>query len=165
MKTLIPDYIFEASWEVCNRVGGIYTVLSTKAASLVSKFGQNLIFIGPDVWGEAESPFFIPNDNLFTDWVVAAKKEGLKVRVGNWDIPGRPVVFLIDFNDFYQQKDSIYANMWNWFGVDSLHAYGDYDESSMFGYACGVVVDSFLRYNKLTKKKVVNKSRVLETLM
>ena len=155
MKTLIPDYIFEASWEVCNRVGGIYTVLSTKAASLVSKFGQNLIFIGPDVWGEAESPFFIPNDNLFTDWVVATKKEGLKVRVGNWDIPGRPVVFLIDFNDFYQQKDSIYANMWNWFGVDSLHAYGDYDESSMFGYACGVVVESFLRYNKLTKKKVV----------
>ena len=23
---LTPDYIFEASWEVCNKVGGIYTV-------------------------------------------------------------------------------------------------------------------------------------------
>ena len=64
MRTLVPDYIFEASWEVCNRVGGIYTVLSTKAASLVSKFGQNLFFIGPDVWNEAESPFFIANKNV-----------------------------------------------------------------------------------------------------
>lgn len=155
MRTLVPDYIFEASWEVCNRVGGIYTVLSTKAASLVSKFGQNLFFIGPDVWNEAESPFFIANKNAYSDWVVAAKQQGLKVRVGNWNIPGKPMVILVDFQNFYQQKDAIYANMWNWFGVDSLHAYGDYDESSMFGYACGVVVESFVRFYKLTNKKVV----------
>lgn len=155
MSILVPDYIFEASWEVCNRVGGIYTVLSTKAASLVSRFGQNMFFVGPDVWHEVESPFFIPDKDKFSEWVSASEKEGLHVRVGNWDIPGKPLVILVDFRSFYQQKNTIYADMWNWFGVDSLHAYGDYDESSMFGYACGVTIESFLRFYNLTEKQVI----------
>ena len=45
---LFPDYIFESSWEVCNKVGGIYTVLSTRAKTLVEQLGDKLIFIGPD---------------------------------------------------------------------------------------------------------------------
>ena len=104
MSILVPDYIFEASWEVCNRVGGIYTVLSTKAASLVSRFGQNMFFVGPDVWHEVESPFFIPDKDKFSEWVSASEKEGLHVRVGNWDIPGKPLVILVDFRSFYQRK-------------------------------------------------------------
>ena len=28
------DLLIETSWEVCNKVGGIYTVLSTKAKNL-----------------------------------------------------------------------------------------------------------------------------------
>ena len=44
---LFPDYIFESSWEVCNKVGGIYTVLSTRAKTLVEQLGDKLIFIGP----------------------------------------------------------------------------------------------------------------------
>jgi hypothetical protein len=37
---LLPDYVFESSWEVCNKVGGIYTVLSSKALTLVQKFAK-----------------------------------------------------------------------------------------------------------------------------
>ncbi len=51
---LFPDYIFESSWEVCNKVGGIYTVLSTRAKTLVEQLGDKLIFIGPDCWGEKQ---------------------------------------------------------------------------------------------------------------
>ena len=47
---LTPDYIFESSWEVCNKVGGIYTVLSTRANTLQEKFRDRIFFIGPDVW-------------------------------------------------------------------------------------------------------------------
>lgn len=53
---LFPDYIFESSWEVCNKVGGIYTVLSTRAKTLVEQLGDKLIFIGPDCWGEKKQP-------------------------------------------------------------------------------------------------------------
>ncbi len=155
MRNLTPDYIFEASWEVCNRVGGIYTVLSTKAASLVSKFGDKLFFVGPDFWHEAESPFFVPDTTLFPDWVSVARLQGLSVRVGRWNVPGNPLVLLVDFRPFMAQKDAVYGDMWRWYGVDSLHAYGDYDEASMFGYACGLTIESFLRYYKLEKKNVV----------
>lgn len=44
-----PDYIFETSWEVCNKVGGIYTVLSSRAKTLMSDYQDRLVFIGPDL--------------------------------------------------------------------------------------------------------------------
>ena len=47
-ELLAPDYIFEASWEVCNKVGGIYTVLSTRAKTLQEAFKDKVFFIGPD---------------------------------------------------------------------------------------------------------------------
>lgn len=62
-EQLLPDVVFETSWEVCNKVGGIYTVLSTRAKTLVRKFKDHLIFIGPDVWGEHENPLFTEDKN------------------------------------------------------------------------------------------------------
>ena len=44
-KQLLPDYIFESSWEVCNKVGGIYTVLSTRAKTLQEALQDKIIFV------------------------------------------------------------------------------------------------------------------------
>ena len=152
----VPDYIFEISWEVCNLVGGIYTVLSTKAKTLHEMFGNNLIFIGPDIWKKSESPYFIESEDLLKDWQRKARSEGIDMRIGHWDIPGSPIVVLVDFEKYYADKDSLYANMWNWFNVDSLHAYGDYDEASMFAYASALVVESFYNYHHSKKQILVN---------
>ena len=57
--------LMETSWEVCNKIGGIYTVLSTKARVLQQQFGDKLVFIGPDVWSQANpSPYFIERKTL-----------------------------------------------------------------------------------------------------
>lgn len=149
-ERLFPDYIFESSWEVCNKVGGIYAVLSTRAKTLKEKLGDRLIFIGPDCWGEKTSPYFEEDKSLFSEWQVQAAKEGINVKIGRWTIPGSPVAILVDFNAFYPQKDTIYTQLWNKFHVDSLHAYGDYDEASMFAYATARVVESF--YNNVIAK-------------
>ena len=155
-EILTPDYIFESSWEVCNKVGGIYTVLSTRAKTLHDKFKDNLIFIGPDFWEGKENPLFIENNNLFVAWKEhAITEDGLNLRIGRWNIPGRPIVILVDFKPFFEQKNEIYGYMWEHFGVDSLHAYGDYDEASMFSYAAGKVVESFYKYNLTETDKVV----------
>lgn len=150
-ERLFPDYIFESSWEVCNKVGGIYAVLSTRAKTLKEKLGDRLIFIGPDCWGEKTSPYFEEDKSLFSEWQVQAAKEGINVKIGRWTIPGSPVAILVDFNAFYPQKDTIYTQLWNKFHVDSLHAYGDYDEASMFAYAVARVVESF--YNNVIAKQ------------
>ena len=152
---MCPDYIFESSWEVCNKVGGIYTVLSTRAKTLQDAMPDKLIFIGPDFWAGKENPLFIEDTTLWADWKVKAENEGLHVRTGRWNIPGKPCVILVDFNPFYIIKNDIYAALWNEYQVDSLHAYGDYDEASMFSYAAGRVVECFYQYYLSEDDKVV----------
>ena len=140
---LKPDYIFESSWEVCNIVGGIYTVLSSRAKTLQEEMKDRILFIGPDFWKEEESPYFKEDSSLFAQWQWEAKEQGLKVRVGRWTVPGEPIAILVDFTPYFAQKDEIYGWLWENYGVDSLHAYGDYDEASMFSYAAALVVESF----------------------
>ena len=154
-KQLMPDYIFESSWEVCNKVGGIYTVLSTRAKTLQEALQDKIIFIGPDFWKEQESPYFKEDKTLFADWQRVAQEQGLKVRVGRWTVPGEPIAILVDFNPFFEKKNEIYGWLWENYGVDSLHAYGDYDEASMFSYAAALVVESYYNYYLDSKKKVI----------
>lgn len=155
IEKLFPDYIFESSWEVCNKVGGIYAVLSTRAKTLQDRLHDRLVFIGPDCWKETESPYFQEDDNLFREWQLAASKQGLKIRVGRWTVPGEPIAVLVDFNQYFSKKNEIYGQLWNDFQVDSLHAYGDYDEASMFSYAAALVVGSFYDFYLDGTKKVV----------
>lgn len=148
------DILFEVSWEVCNKVGGIYTVLSSKANTMRRLYGDRVVFIGPDVWtAQNPSPFFIQENNILTQWQEQANLPyGLSVRTGYWDIPGRPVVVLVDFQCMYAYKDAFYGDMWQHFGVDSLHAYGDYDEGCAFGHASAIVIADIARYFGVSDK-------------
>ena len=148
----MPDFIFESSWEVCNKVGGIYTVLSTRAKTLQEALQDKIIFIGPDFWKEHESPYFKEDSTLFADWQREAKEQGLKIRVGRWTVPGEPLAILVDFNPYFEKKNDIYAWLWENYSVDSLHAYGDYDEASMFSYAAALVVESFYLWKVVSKE-------------
>ncbi len=152
---LKPDYIFESSWEVCNKVGGIYTVLSTRAKTLQETMRDQIIFIGPDFWQKETCPYFKEDKTLFADWQWEAKEHRLDVRVGRWTIPGEPIAVLVDFRPFFEQKNEIYGWLWENYQVDSLHAYGDYDEASMFSYAAALVVESFYNYYLQNDKKRV----------
>ena len=144
---LTPDFIFESSWEVCNKVGGIYTVLSTRAKTLQDAMPDKVVFIGPDFWQGKENPLFEEDTTIWSEWKKSAEFEGLKVRIGRWNIPGKPCVLLVDFTPYFAIKNDIYAAAWNFYKVDSLHAYGDYDEANMFSYASARVVESFYHYN------------------
>lgn len=157
MKQLLtPDYIFESSWEVCNKVGGIYTVLSTRAKTLQNVFPDRIFFIGPDVWLGKENPLFTEDEKMLLAWRKhATEEDGLKIRIGRWNIPGHPIAILVDFTSYYAQKNDIYTQAWIDFQVDSLHAYGDYDEASMFSYAAGKVVESYYRYNLKASDKII----------
>ena len=145
---IMLDLLFETSWEVCNKVGGIYAVLSTKAKTLQKRYKDNLIFIGPDLWSaENPSPSFIEGKTSLAVWQHDTKvPSGVKVRVGRWDVPGKPVAVLVTYDALYPYKNELYAEMWNRYGVDSLHAYGDYDESCMFAYAAALVIESIVKW-------------------
>ena len=151
-----PDYIFESSWEVCNKVGGIYTVLSTRAKTLQEVLTDRVFFIGPDFWKDKENPLFKENKNLLGKWRRHAQSaEGLEIRIGRWQIPGEPIAILIDFTPFFEHMNQYYAKAWEDFQVDSLHAYGDYNEASMFSIASAKVAESFYRFHIKKNEKVV----------
>ena len=149
--------LFETSWEVCNKVGGIYTVLSTKAKELHKEFGDRLVFIGPDIWtDENPSPVFIERKTLLKN--ASSKLNlplGIKIRVGRWNIPGSPAVVLVKFHGVFAVLNDFYGDIWKCFGVDSLHAYGDYDESCAFGIASAIVIDAICTHMKADPSGVV----------
>jgi len=145
-----PDYIFETSWEVCNRVGGIYAVLSTRAATMQKEHPDKVFFFGPD-FGAHSDLYFKEDKKLLHKWLSTFdfKQRGLaSIRVGRWRIPGEPIAILIKADKLWEQKDQIYAWAWENFCVRSHAAYGDYDESCIFGYAAGVVMASLYNYLK-----------------
>lgn len=148
MPNKAKEYIFEVSWEVCNKIGGIYAVLSTKAKSLQKLYKDRIIFIGPDVWTDEHPALdFTERDTVLRRWrETALLPEGVEVRVGRWDVPGRPIVILVKFDALYASKDAFYGHMWDRFGVDSLHAYGDYDEACAFSRAAAAVIESLVEY-------------------
>jgi len=139
-----PDYIFEVSWEVCNKVGGIHTVLCTKAPLLQENWGDRLIMIGPDLHTSTGAhPEFTEDKDLFPTWKAHVEQAGLRVRTGRWNIPGQPLVMLIDFTTLYQQKNAIFTDLWVKFRLDSLSGQWDYIEPALFGYAAGMAIAQF----------------------
>ncbi len=100
------EFIFETSWEVCNKVGGIHTVISTKALNIVNELGDNYILIGPDVWREdVKNPEFIPDESLFAEWKARAASEGLRVKTGRWNIAGKPIVIPYRFHTIFRTAE------------------------------------------------------------
>lgn len=152
-----PDLLFETSWEVCNKVGGIYTVLSTKARELKKTLGDKLIFIGPDVWSEqVPSPTFIERKTLLKNASSSLNlPNDITIRTGRWDIPGSPVVILVKFQNLMGHMNDTYGEMWNEYGVDSLHAYGDYEEACSFAVASAKVIEALSKHLGADESKVI----------
>ena len=130
-----PAYLFEVSWEVCNKVGGIHTVISTKVLSMAGEFTEDA--------------------HLFKSWRVKAAQEGLRIKVGRWNVAGNPVVILVDFTTFIPQKDQILTSFWEKFQVDSLTGQWDYIEPVLFGFTAGKVIESFVRYHIFSRQRII----------
>jgi phosphorylase/glycogen(starch) synthase len=141
------DFLFETSWEVCNKVGGIYTVISTKALNVVNEFGDNYVLIGPDVWRDDKSnPEFTPDDTMFMSWKAVAAQEGMIVKTGRWNIKGNPRVMLVDFTPYFGQQNEIFASFWETYKLDSISGQWDYIEPALFGYAAARIIESFTNF-------------------
>jgi glycogen phosphorylase/synthase len=153
---LKPDYVFEAGWEVCNKIGGIHTVISTKAAFMTREYGDKYILLGPDVWKETrENPEFTEDVNLFRLWKEKALNDGLNIRIGHWNIPSRPIVILVDFTTFFPRKNEILAELWETYMLDSISGGWDYLEPVMFGYGAGKVIESFYEYHFTSRERII----------
>ncbi len=154
---LRPDYIFETSWEVCNKVGGIHTVVSTKITTLQENYNEdNLITVGPYFWDkDTPNTEFEEDEKLYKAWVDTAARKGLKVKVGRWKIPGRPIAILVDFQPFTTGKDKLFTKLWKKYQLDSISGHWDYIQPALFGYVAGMVIESFTEFYISSRHTVV----------
>lgn len=156
-RELSGEFLIETSWEVCNKIGGIYTVLSSKAAELHKQFGDNLIFIGPEVWtADKPSPDFIERKTLLKNAMGKLDLPfGISIRVGRWNIPGNPLAVIVDYNGLMPHMNTVFGQMWQDYGVDSLHAYGDYTSSCAFAVAASIVAQALVAHLKINPARVI----------
>jgi len=138
-----PHALFEVSWEVCNKVGGIHTVVSTKAKTLVARYGDAYVAIGPWLLSGGNHQF--EEESGFADFCEGCRALGVPVRVGRWRIPGRPRTILVEFSGLFAAKDAVLAGLWERHNVDSLSGGWDYVEPVLFGHAAGIVIEKWYR--------------------
>lgn len=144
---LEADVVFEASWEVCNKVGGIYTVVKSKIRPMQEQYGDNYFLVGPFFPDKAYGAFEeeVPPD----EWKGACdalKGEGIEMHFGTWLVPGNPKVVLLDVAGFSKRKDEIKRNLWDWYEIDSLNTeWFDFDEPVVWSYAVGRVLEELAK--------------------
>jgi len=146
MKRQTKGYLFEVSWEVCNKVGGIYTVIASKMREAIRNYGERYFLLGPDL---KTNPDFEETDE--DCWVKIRESTAIKeipCRFGRWKIPGEPKVILVNFGKKYD-KDQLLYRLWEDYGIDSIAGGWDYVEPLMFSYACGEVIETI--YNLMVR--------------
>jgi glycogen(starch) synthase len=157
MKTIIPDEIqedvkipsnsmlFEIAWEVCNQVGGIYTVIRSKVPSVIEKWGaENYFLIGP-YFADQAAAHFDPATDYSTPVgkaVLKMQERGFDVHYGQWIVSGRPNVVLFNPFSVYDKLGEIKHFVWQDYHI-SLPGQDDLlDKVAAFGFQ----VKEFLRY-------------------
>lgn len=156
-KYLNPDYLFDISWEICNKISNIHNAISSKALTHINSYGNKYICIGPDLLkDDASNSVFIEDNALFESWRTKAQNDNVFFRTGRWNIPGKPIAVLVDYSHLFSEKDNIFTQLWDKYGLDSLHGDWDYLEPAVFGYAAGQVIEHFYDYHLSSKERFVS---------
>ncbi|XP_063785468.1 glycogen [starch] synthase, liver [Pseudophryne corroboree] len=107
--------LFEISWEVTNKVGGIYTVIQTKAKMTVDEWGENYFMMGPYYEQNVRTQVEIcdPPSAAFTRAMDALQAQGCQVYFGRWLIEGNPYVVLFDISSAAWNLDRWKGEFWD----------------------------------------------------
>uniref|UniRef100_A0AAR2LBA0 Glycogen [starch] synthase n=1 Tax=Pygocentrus nattereri TaxID=42514 RepID=A0AAR2LBA0_PYGNA len=107
--------LFEVAWEVTNKVGGIYTVIQTKAKVTVDEWGENFFMIGPYYEHNFKTQVeqCDPPNAAIKAALESIKNNGCQVHFGRWLIEGTPYVILFDIGAAAWNLDRWKGDLWN----------------------------------------------------
>lgn len=146
--------VFEISWEVCNKVGGIFTVISSKA-DLAKQYIKNYFMVGPYFEEQAQAHFTEETPPAFLKPVCKKVKQlGLRCHFGHWLVKGEPKVILVDFANKRSECNQIKEQLYQDFKIDSWSSPKDFDEVIVWSYCVGLLLDVFAK--QLKQKFIVH---------
>jgi glycogen synthase len=145
--------LFEIAWEVCWQLGGIYTVLRTKAATMLEKWGDRYCLIGPYNPATAAVEFEEqPTYGSIRDTMQRMKEAGVPCYFGRWLIAGRPRVILIDYRARYPSLGQDKFLMWQDHHIETPADDGELNETIAFGFA---VAEFFRHFTQVMKDRPI----------
>ncbi|MCP9745724.1 glycogen synthase [Lacihabitans sp. CS3-21] len=122
-KTSAKPILFEIAWEVCNQVGGIYTVIRSKVPAMVEEWGDNYCLIGPYFAQTAGIEFerLDNDDSIFSKAAQGLRDKGMEVYYGRWLVTGKPRIILIDFNANLAKVDMLKFELWERHKISTIN--------------------------------------------
>lgn len=129
-------FLFEVATEVANRIGGIYSVLKSKALVTTAEYGDRYTLIGPLNRQSAavEVEELVPSNPQLLETIQSMQERGIELVYGRWLIEGAPRVLLIDVGTGYKYLDEWKGDLWNTAGIPSPSADHETNEAIVFGY-------------------------------
>jgi phosphorylase/glycogen(starch) synthase len=132
-------FLFEVSWEVCNKVGGIYTVIKSKLPEATKEFSEDYILIGPLM---DTNPEFIEDTSIgLVNLKAKLKMAGITAKIGVWNHETKPRVILVSYKDGLDQNKLLFQ-LWEDFGIDSMSGGWDYIEPILFSVTAAKVIEA-----------------------
>lgn len=142
------DTTFEVSWEVCNKVGGIYTVIKSKVGLMQGNY-KNYFLIGPYFEDKARYDFLEQSTpKEFRNIFLELKEQGIVCHYGIWNIPQKPQTILIEFQGLINSKDKLKKDYWEKFKIDSISSGWDFEEPMLWSTAVGELIARYYKNNK-----------------
>ncbi|GIU70370.1 MAG: glycosyl transferase [Candidatus Woesearchaeota archaeon] len=156
-KERYAECLFEVSWEVCNKVGGINTVISTKSSYMIELY-DNYFLIGPYFERNARTDFIVLEPPVdFKEVFDDLKEKGIVCYYGKYlSLRGKPSTILIDFGGLYNIKNEIKKKFWDDYHIDSIRAGWDFEEPMLWAYSVGVLIESLYKKSFYSKKVVAH---------
>lgn len=140
-------YLVEVAWEVCNQVGGIYTVIRSKAPSMVEHAHGQYCMIGPYVNKNINAELEPLNDSqdVFGLAAAALRKKGYDVNYAQWLITGRPHVILLNPVIELQALNVLKYLLWKNHGVATPTGNAMIDQIISFSYLTKLFIDELVK--------------------
>ena len=136
--------LVEVSFEVSNKVGGIYQVLKSKSCKMQEYYGDGYLTVG---YYDEESARedFAPRENPYNEVFERLEEEGIECYYGVWDIDSKPKTILVDASGLEKDVNELKEEYWEKYGVDSIEAGNDFNEPLKWGYAVSRLIQELER--------------------
>ncbi len=108
-NTLYEPLLLEIAWEVCNKVGGIYTVIQSKTPYIIKRWQEQYCVLGPVLNNKIPFEFQATDDfsDSYGKAVLNMRAAGYEVHYGHWLIDGKPKAILINIKQAFAKMYAI----------------------------------------------------------
>lgn len=141
MVIMSQDNLIEVSFEVANKVGGIYQVLKSKSSKMSDYYDDRYLTVGPYDEESARNDFAPREDHPYKEVFEELREKGIECHYGVWTVSGSPKCILVDASGLEKDIDGIKEELWEEYGIDSLNTGYRFDEPIKWSYAVGLLID------------------------